>query len=104
VRPFTMELGPGASDTTSTEGIRHNNLLGTYMTGPILVRNPPLLKHIADIMVGRKKAKQGDKQNAYQRDGEPGAGASHNTDLFFAHQDAAYRMALTELSARIGGR
>jgi len=102
-RPFIMELGPGANDQTSSEGIHYKNLLGTYMTGPILVRNPPLLRYVADIMVDRKKAKQAStKQADEQASTKQAEGSSPRSDQFFAHQEAAYRMALTELSARIG--
>jgi len=79
-RPFTNELGPGANDKSCTEGIRYKNLLGTYLTGPILVRNPPLLKYIADSLTGP---------------------AERADDPFFVFQEEAYRMALTELTARI---
>jgi CobQ-like glutamine amidotransferase family enzyme len=34
----------------SLEGIQYKNLLGTYLTGPILIRNPPLLKYFTDRM------------------------------------------------------
>jgi len=81
-RPFTCELGPGANDSSKAEGILLNNLLGTYMTGPVLVRNPPLLKYIADALY-------------------PGsARVSSDGDVFFKYQEAAYSIALQELSTR----
>jgi len=84
-RPFSNELGPGANDKSCAEGIRHRNLLGTYLTGPILVRNPPLLKYIADSL-----APAGPAGTSVRAD-----------DAFFGYQEEAYRRALTELTARI---
>ena len=103
-RPFLAELGPdagktpdavetpgagkkpGAGETPGAEGIKYKNLLGTYMTGPVLVRNPPLLKYIADqLRPGSERVQAG---------GDP----------LFGYQEAAYRMALSELSARIGAQ
>ncbi|MCL2392687.1 MAG: glutamine amidotransferase [Oscillospiraceae bacterium] len=85
-RPFILELGPGANDKLDKEGIMYKNLLGTYITGPVLVRNPPLLRYFADKLMGNSS------------DAESHLG----TDAFFAHQELAYKMALSELCARIG--
>jgi len=86
-RPFFIEPGEGAGYTACAEGIRYKNLLGTYLTGPVLVRNPPLLRYFADILTG-------------------GAETSNSLrvasdDLFFEHQEKAYRLALSELSGRV---
>lgn len=35
----------GINDTNN-EGIKHNNFYGTYVLGPVLARNPELLKHL----------------------------------------------------------
>jgi len=43
-RPFSIEPQEGANFKACAEGIEYKNLLGTYITGPILVRNPPLLQ------------------------------------------------------------
>lgn len=83
-RPFLSELGPGADDMLRAEGIRYKNLLGTYLTGPVLVRNPPLLKYMADRLC------------------PDSAGEHMGVDPLFDYQEAAYRMALGELTARIG--
>ena len=82
-RPFTCELGPGSNDELRAEGIKYKNLLGTYLTGPALVRNPPLLKYIADALCPDSARK------------------STDGDSFFIYQEAAYSMALGELSALI---
>ena len=82
-RPFQTELGPGSRDSSRTEGIKYKNLLGTYLTGPVLVRNPPLLDHIANSL------RPGTQTNRAE------------SDPLFAYQSAAYDQALRELSARI---
>ena len=84
-RPFRMELGHGANDESNAEGIMYKNLLGTYMTGPLLVRNPPLLKYIADSLISNS--------------GLQPHGPARRTELF-GYLKAAYDMALKELSAR----
>jgi len=91
-RPFRNELGPGANATAKDEGIRYKNLLGTYLTGPILVRNPPLLRYFADLLIGASSSTDPGSRIADARGGDP----------FFEYQEAAYRMSLAELSARIG--
>ena len=84
-RPFTMTMGPGANDVSHTEGIRYKNLLGTYMTGPILIRNPHLLEYYVSLICPGDCARDGD-------------------DLLFSAQERAYRLALRELSARLPAR
>jgi hypothetical protein len=51
-RPFSVYPREGAGFKACIEGIKYKNLLGTYMTGPVLVRNPPLLDYFADIIAG----------------------------------------------------
>ena len=80
-RPFDIEFGPGANGGRGSEGIQYKNLLGTYMTGPLLVRNPPLLRYFADRL----------------STGVPDPCA------LFTYLDKAYHLALGELMARIGG-
>ena len=75
-RPFSIEPREGANYAAGTEGIRYKNLIGTYMTGPLLVRNPPLLKYFTDLFT-----------DAVRQD----------DDLFFDYQEKAFRVALSEL-------
>ena len=49
-RPFYIEPREGATFKEGAEGLKYKNLLGTYMTGPVLVRNTLLLKYIADLI------------------------------------------------------
>ena len=111
-RAFAVEFGPGASDEVlmdkmsinknpceedtpvcngdqppapgaRLEGIVHKNLLGTYMTGPILVRNPALLRFYADRLC------PGPYDTGICR------------DPFFDYQERAYSIALNGLTARV---
>jgi hypothetical protein len=79
-RPFSVFPREGAGYSAGAEGIRYKNLFGTYMTGPVLVRNPPLLKFFADILAGEFV------DEAKKRD-----------DVFFEFQQRAYESALAVL-------
>jgi len=76
-RPFYIEPGEGAGYKAGEEGIRYKNLLGTYMTGPVLMRNPPLLTYVADVLTGGSGRREEDK--------------------FFEFQEKAYDSALKSL-------
>jgi len=77
MRPFSVKPGKGAGFEALNEGIIYKNLLGTYITGPILVRNPPLLMYFADLIHKHEK---------------------EENDLFFTYQEMAYKTALNELN------
>lgn len=47
---FQTVRGVGRNEKTPLEGFRKNNLLATYVTGPLLVLNPPFAKHILRLM------------------------------------------------------
>jgi len=79
-RPFYLKPGKGANYSECAEGIRYKNLLGTYMTGPILVRNPPLLRYFADLLIGTPE-----KQNHL------------SDDMFLLYQEQAYSNALNKM-------
>lgn len=48
---FTVEKGFSSDLTSKCEGYRHNNFFGTYLLGPILVRNPKLLEKICKEVI-----------------------------------------------------
>jgi len=50
-RPFSIEPREGASFDACEEGIEYKNLLGTYLTGPLLVRNPSFLQFFRNKIV-----------------------------------------------------
>lgn len=47
---FTTSRGAGLNPKVSGEGIRRNNFFATYLTGPLLVLNPPFTKHLLTLM------------------------------------------------------
>lgn len=51
---FKIVEGPGFDETIKEDGIFINNFLGTYMIGPILVRNPELLKFYVKRVIDSK--------------------------------------------------
>jgi len=53
-RPFSVTPGTGAGFSAFPEGIHYKNLLGTYLTGPVLVRNPPLLRYTINLITTRE--------------------------------------------------
>ena len=96
-RPFTAELCPGTAGVNKTEGIRYKNLTGTYMTGPVLVRNPPLLHYYADLLENNSDkllCTMGNKT-------EPVLCTRCTPDPLFNYQSSAYETAVKELTARI---
>ena len=49
---FTLEMGFGNEADRGAEGFRKNHCFGTHITGPILAKNPVLLKYIARVLLG----------------------------------------------------
>lgn len=53
--PFlTITNGFGSNDDIKTEGIVYNNFIGTYIIGPILARNPDMLKYWCNSIIKMK--------------------------------------------------
>ncbi len=50
---FDVEYGLGDSEGAKTEGVRKNNLFGTHLTGPALVKNPHFLVYLAELLIGQ---------------------------------------------------
>jgi len=51
---FTVEKGVSSDLKSNCEGFRHNNFYGTYLIGPLLVRNPKLLEKLCkDIILSK---------------------------------------------------
>lgn len=48
---FTVEVGHGSNTNSKHEGFRYNNFYGTYLIGPLLVRNPKLLEKICRELI-----------------------------------------------------
>jgi CobQ-like glutamine amidotransferase family enzyme len=45
---FKVEFGIGENNKNDYEGVKFKNFFGTYVIGPILVRNPELLNKIVE--------------------------------------------------------
>lgn len=54
---FTVEKGFSSNANTKAEGIKINNFYGTYLIGPLLVRNPEFLEHLCNKLIFSKDAK-----------------------------------------------
>ncbi len=48
---FTVETGYGSTTNSMLEGFKKNNFYGTYLIGPLLVRNPKLLEKICKELI-----------------------------------------------------
>ena len=53
---FTVEKGFSSDLESKSEGIRQNNFYGTYLLGPLLVRNPELLEKLCKDVILSKDA------------------------------------------------
>ena len=51
---FKVRLGLGDNENISAEGVRLNNLFGTHLTGPALIKNPHFLEYAAKLVLGRE--------------------------------------------------
>ena len=80
---FKVEFGIGANESSKQEGLREKNFFGTYVIGPLLVRNPHFLHYLARLICRRK-----DPAFDYQ-------------EIIDEHQYLAYQTALRELSKRM---
>ncbi|MBE5818389.1 MAG: hypothetical protein E7312_04965 [Clostridiales bacterium] len=77
---FNVEMGLGNDNKVSTEGFIHKNVYATSLIGPLLVRNPHLLKYIMSTLYTIK-----------------GQRVEFNCDM--STQFVAYDVALGELEA-----
>lgn len=51
---FSIIKGSGAYPNAKYEGVIYNNFIGTYLIGPVLVRNPDLLKFLTKKIINSK--------------------------------------------------
>lgn len=75
--PFTVKMGLSNCDGDKGEGVRTGNLIGTHLTGPVLMKNPHFLAYITEKALGR------DPETAY-----------------LVYERAGYEVTLTELENR----
>lgn len=63
---FFTERGPGLNPEIKEEGIREKNFMATYVTGPLLILNPPFAKYIlANCGASEKLAFEKTAMDAY---------------------------------------
>ncbi len=79
-----MTMGMGNEQEGGAEGFRHGNLVGTHITGPVLVKNPALLAWIAERILENR--------------GEALPVPADKPD-WLIHAEKAYQVTLEELSA-----
>ena len=75
---FTLEMGFGNEADRGAEGFRKNNCLGTHLTGPILVKNPAMLKYTAKLLLGE----------------------AYSDTVTYSYMEKGYETTLTELRKR----
>ncbi len=46
----SLEMGFGNEEDKGPEGLREGNCFGTHLTGPLLVKNPALLRYVAALL------------------------------------------------------
>ena len=54
---FKVTTGTGFAPNNKNEGIRKNNFYGTYLLGPLLIRNPYLLEYFTKNLLKSKNIK-----------------------------------------------
>lgn len=75
---FTLEMGFGNEADRGAEGFRKNNCFGTHLTGPILVKNPAMLKYTAKLLLGE----------------------AYSDTVTYSYMEKGYETTLTELRKR----
>lgn len=75
---FTLEMGFGNEADRGAEGFRKHNCFGTHLTGPILVKNPAMLKYAAKLLLGE----------------------AYSDTVTYSYMEKGYETTLTELRKR----
>lgn len=79
---FNVEFGVGENEQNNNEGVKYKNFYGTYVIGPILVRNPELLE-----MLVKKICEKRDNEFKYKK-------------IEYENENKSYKIVLEELSKR----
>ena len=79
---FEIEFGEGESANSKFEGVTYKNVIGTHLIGPLLIRNPEILK-----MLVNKICKQKDENFECK-------------EIEYAEEEKAYELVLHELENR----
>lgn len=67
---FEVDFGVGENENNDYEGIKYKNLYGTHVSGPILVRNPELLKTIVETICKNRNSNFKCKEIEYTNEKE----------------------------------
>lgn len=67
---FKVEFGIGENENNDYEGIKYKNLFCTYVSGPVLVRNPDFLRLIINGICSQKNPKYRPERVEYQNEEE----------------------------------
>ena len=67
---FEVDFGIGENENNDYEGIKYKNLFGTHVSGPILVRNPELLKIIVETICKNRNSNFKCKEIEYTNEKE----------------------------------
>lgn len=51
---FEMLYGPGNNEKTNKEGYHKNNIIGTYVIGPVLVKNPKFMDYLVNLLCSKQ--------------------------------------------------
>ena len=49
---FTVKRGLADNESDKTEGLKYKNLIGTHLTGPVVVKNPHFAEYLAKQLIG----------------------------------------------------
>ena len=79
---FEIEFGATENKESSKEGIIYNNLIGTHLIGPILTKNPEILKMFVEKICNQK-----DENFNYK-------------EINYEYEEKAYKIALEQLELR----
>lgn len=82
---FSCQMGDGNADGVRTEGLCSGNFYGTHLTGPVLVRNPHLMRHIVE--------KLGSRFDGWTY-----------RDIAYPYEEKAYAITSSELQKRMEGQ
>ena len=78
---FTVDMGAGNRQRSKDEGARYKNVIGTHITGPILIKNPRFMEYLIRLL---EKIL-------------PGFNFEH---IDYPYEQKAYKITLSELRAR----
>lgn len=87
---FTVEMGMGDEEGKKEEGLWQKELMGTHLTGPVLIKNPHFLFYLGKKILEKKAGKiMGQEEERALKE-----------NCFF-HEFAAYEITLRELRKRM---